>query len=283
MDSDSHIANTDLPAMPSNEQSGRSINDLLAACTFPDRTKREDSTCLICHEKTLGVNGSEIPTRLHCGHVLGLSCLTTRVLGGILHCPLCHAYIITTRVAERYPEKGPNVEYKAEWLIDWRSEFLGEWLGDDRIVDIKRAEELWDSLCTAILDYMETEFHRTDESVNELIEWLNCFAGPTLMEFLGFGNAYNFYSAFTHPQLQYQPEEWVRRKFHVPYQELVAHLQAMGPISNYWRTYLAFHHGPDMRLLEYRHRLERIDIDLSKRLIEVNSADAVRGRSIGRN
>ena len=67
--------------MPTIERS-EVITQLVTGCTFPkaaDLTDLTDHSCRICQEPSLEPHGAEIPIKLRCGHVLGMTCLTTWV------------------------------------------------------------------------------------------------------------------------------------------------------------------------------------------------------------
>ncbi|KAL8774353.1 MAG: hypothetical protein Q9209_001104 [Squamulea sp. 1 TL-2023] len=61
--------------------------DLRNICTFPAAKRLEDTTCHICLN---AFTESDEPTKLPCGHILGLACLTTWTTGRRYPtCPVC--------------------------------------------------------------------------------------------------------------------------------------------------------------------------------------------------
>ena len=95
--------------MPSNEHGAAIINCLFASgnLSFPAREELEDHTCYICQEDYMvGVAWDitqEIPVRIICGHVFGMTCLLRWTLNQIdedtyPHCPVCRNIYCYTRV-----------------------------------------------------------------------------------------------------------------------------------------------------------------------------------------
>ncbi|KAL8709870.1 MAG: hypothetical protein Q9220_005486 [cf. Caloplaca sp. 1 TL-2023] len=195
-----------------------------------------------------------------------MSCLITWVSGGSSQCPFCRSPIDTSREAREDQDERENIVVVATTLTDWSSRFLNEWLGADRILEIKRVESLWDTLCAALLDHMEAKSLSRDRPLSELIRTFALTEGPAALKLLGFGNAYNFISALTSPYLQYRLDNWILTACHEPYQELMGHLKAMGAPTVLWKTYLAFERGPDLRLTGYMTRLQLIETTYRKRV-----------------
>ncbi|CAO1605785.1 hypothetical protein XANCAGTX0491_009291 [Xanthoria calcicola] len=95
--------------MPSNEHGAAIINCLFASgnLSFPAREELEDHTCYICQEEyMIGVTWDitqEIPVRIICGHVFGMTCLLRWTLNQTdadtyPHCPVCRNIYCYTRV-----------------------------------------------------------------------------------------------------------------------------------------------------------------------------------------
>ncbi|KAL8670363.1 MAG: hypothetical protein Q9168_005090 [Polycauliona sp. 1 TL-2023] len=69
-------------------------------CTFPSTGELLDTRCHICFSDSLNPNadtGPEIPVRLRCGHVFGMTCLLMWINGsseGRGTCPLCRVVVM---------------------------------------------------------------------------------------------------------------------------------------------------------------------------------------------
>ena len=102
--------------MPSSSEERTELMDqLIANCTFPNPSKIKDRTCLICHEDSLSPNGGEPPIKLACGHILGLSCLSTWVFRQVEQrryrsptCPFCSAPLFSREESDRMARSNPN-------------------------------------------------------------------------------------------------------------------------------------------------------------------------------
>ena len=89
--------------MPNNNLA-KILRKLSQTCTFPSADELHDATCNICLNDSMGKHtqhGPEIPVRLQCGHVFGMTCLLTWASGGLPSrklCPCCRRPFLTMRV-----------------------------------------------------------------------------------------------------------------------------------------------------------------------------------------
>lgn len=257
--------------MLENEQCAELVNQVLSTCTFPDTAELEDQKCAICHDDSLGPNGTEKPAKLPCGHIVGVSCFMTWILKqiddgtGKSYCPFCTTSFLDLPTA-------PNHE-----LDRWIDLLAGHSLGNlgvfkhDDIRKIRRAEKLWDNLCSDILAYVEIGVSLTEIPLTFRTEEYLYGSGSVAEEFLSFGTVFHFtlQSKFELGRLRLRrlPKVILKR-----YDKLVEYLQADANRSVFtfmvldenrgdmytdetpWRAFDAYQ-GPN-HLPEYRRRLE---------------------------
>ncbi|KAL8837527.1 MAG: hypothetical protein Q9170_002486 [Blastenia crenularia] len=260
------------------EQSAEIVNTVLSTCTFPSATELDDYKCVICHEDSLGIDGTEKATKLSCGHVLGMSCLVTWTLKKVkdgsraLHCPFCSRCFLTTPLAlSRRESERQDLEKWIAFLAQWSPGGEPRNFEVEMIGNIRQAEELWNRLCNAVLESLELELTRSERGLRWRIEELICGAGVLVEQLLSFGNVYNFYVAYTYQN--YEPDVDTHQflpHFWEPYHELVAHLRTMGEPHMIWRVYQAFQ-SPPGQLAEYRLRLEHCRLLLSSQIEEARA------------
>lgn len=102
--------------MPNNNLA-KILRKLSQTCTFPTVDELHDTTCNICLNDSMQKNtqhGPEIPVKLPCGHVFGMTCLLTWASSSLPSrklCPCCRRRFLTTMVdtaAEGNPSGGTN-------------------------------------------------------------------------------------------------------------------------------------------------------------------------------
>ncbi|KAL8727066.1 MAG: hypothetical protein Q9166_006309 [cf. Caloplaca sp. 2 TL-2023] len=87
--------------MSTNTQYADIVNRLSTNCTFPAADEFDNHTCCICQENSLVRDGAEVPIKLGCGHVLGMSCILTWTFNQIdegnisPECPQCRTPFLT--------------------------------------------------------------------------------------------------------------------------------------------------------------------------------------------
>ena len=269
--------------MPTTEQVGNVVNGVLSFCTFPSPSELQDHKCYICLNDTLGPNRTEKPTKLRCGHVLGMSCLMTWALMKLkagctdLPCPFCResfsAVPATVVAPMRFQGLSDLEDSDSEDSDEWNPHLwvnsIQSWSPENRaemshrdICQIHRAEELWNIFCTAMLDFLDRKISDLEHSPSIAIMVFLYTHGPLVMDILSWGTVYNFHLART--RLGWRPErdEHLREQLREPYEHLLAHLQMMHVTDEKWRLFQAFQ-APNPQLVSYRDRLEQCRVKLA--------------------
>lgn len=264
--------------MLTTAQSAEIFNRILSACTFPGTTELEDHKCHICQEESLG-NGTEKATKLDCGHILGMACLMKWTLQKVnegsvaIPCPFCRMPFLTSpaMTSQRDISERDELDIWVENLARW-SPGEPESMSNLAISRIKRAEELWDRLCSTILDSIDRSIAPSEHGFTSQIENLLCGTTFVAQRILSFGNVYNFQVAYVAQgfRLDSTFHEYLGSCL-APYQELIAHLRTMGAPDEDWRVYQAFQ-SPSGQLVEYRRRLEDCRFRLSQQIEEARAA-----------
>ncbi|KAL8928324.1 MAG: hypothetical protein Q9172_001008 [Xanthocarpia lactea] len=181
---------------------------LITGCSYQKRNDVEDDTCHICQEASLGPDGSEIPCKLRCGHVLGMACLTNwafrqiEEVGNISpRCPFCRAPLLepekstASAIRKRDEDELANILLPA--LLTWTPGGEEQYDQTERAETwIQRAEKLWDDICKEILDDLDVFYEA--HSPGGAIEAFICGNAIMAERFLSFGNVFNFYQHFIH-------------------------------------------------------------------------------------
>ncbi|KAI4098044.1 MAG: hypothetical protein LQ339_006612 [Xanthoria mediterranea] len=263
------------------------ISKVIAASTFPDPARLEDSTCHLCQETSLVENGSETPIKLKCGHVFGMICL----LGwnfeefrrhSVPTCPVCRELLFERPVHPPATLEATTPDEDDEDLIDWIQE-LASWIpGDSVRVDedwISFAEQLWKEICDAMLDYIEGMEYFGSRSLSGEIEYFLYTLLPSIEGFLSYGTVYAFYLAYTRPG--YTVDTLIETQFKMPYRWLIRFLGKCTLDEASWRVYSAFK-GAESRVDEFRRRIERSRAVLSERVETGRRARRITGRRVAR-
>ncbi|KAI4240736.1 MAG: hypothetical protein L6R40_004981 [Gallowayella cf. fulva] len=200
--------------MSDNEARAQIVSDLYMTSEFPSVNELDDATCYICYKSLRG--GTELPIKLSCGHVFGMTCILTwtlnkREVGKAANCPICRtsysADMPDSEVEESEPadEETETTDEESEATETEDLSPLLDALADDmpgtdfRLDEeeerwVARAEELWEDLCYDILYSLDHP---------DLSE--GCYiAVPRFIyrevsqaeRILSFGTVYNFFQAY---------------------------------------------------------------------------------------
>ncbi len=251
-----------------NANYGKILGSLSTTCTFPCPGKLEDDTCHICLRESLKPYGDEVPTKLNCGHIFGLSCLLNWASSSLVegrtspNCPICRTPFLTEASCLQTPQQieienlsrvFSNVDLP---LVGNRrfSEEEEEWIG--------HAERLWVAFCGQLVDSLP-DLHLTG-----LAYFQNAPAAVSRFElcqtlaetFLSYEKVYNFYQAYSNQNPEFEQNIRLLRWWEnlhmecglwVPgaYAILTAHLDTAdaGLIRN-WRISRAFRGIPEEEL-----------------------------------
>lgn len=146
---------------------------LLEKFTIPTRTELGDeASCSICHNSFLAGETPEIPVKIPCGHVFGMSCIVqwlSRIDGNGDTCPICR------RRVHGEPSNDPNLaalEEERYWLDTLTQSTLRLTMGTARpLVGSRkewadRAEALWRTLCEDLIGSLD--------DINHAEDWICC-------------------------------------------------------------------------------------------------------------
>ncbi|KAI4222105.1 MAG: hypothetical protein L6R40_008602 [Gallowayella cf. fulva] len=259
--------------MPAIERS-EIVAQLITGCSYPRRSDVEDHTCHICLKSSLGPQGDEIPIKLRCGHILGMACLTTWAFRQIEEvgnnspgCPFCRASLLS-RESEEVSDLFISL---ASWTPGGGAQYEQDEDSADTWID--RAEKLWDDLCKAILDDLDT----IDVALGPgpAIEVFYCGSARLAEQFLSFGSVFNFFQHYI--RLGWRPlTDGIPRAFPGQYKKLTDHLKAfwrVGLDEDLWRVRQAWQR-PQNQLDMFRGRLERSRAELGKRVQQMRDGEA---------
>ena len=181
---------------------GRSeiMTQLIANCTFPRAADLEEHTCHICQEESLGRNGIETPIKLRCGHVLGMACLVTWTFQHVEGeealspgCPFCRAPLLSHAQGAGTPTDISDLEGALNLLANYSPGCVI--YVDERWV--RTAEELWENLCTRILDHLDShQIEFPDHLGNDIRAFLFIYA-PPVEKLLSFGTVQLLHGIYT--------------------------------------------------------------------------------------
>ncbi|KAL8903949.1 MAG: hypothetical protein Q9207_003596 [Kuettlingeria erythrocarpa] len=248
-----------------NAHFGKILGRLSTSCTFPCQGQLEDDICHICLRDSLKPCGDEVPTKLGCGHVFGLSCLLNWASGSLAegrtspNCPICRTPFLTEALCLQTPQQIETESLSRVFLnVDLPlvghprlSEDEEEWIGD--------AERLWVDFCGQLVDSL-LDLHLTglayfQDAPAAVSRFELC---QTLAEtFLSYEKVYNFYQAYSNPSPEFEQNIRLLRwweNLHVEcgltvpnaYGSLIAHLDtADAGLMRNWRISRAFRDTPD--------------------------------------
>ncbi|KAL8917326.1 MAG: hypothetical protein Q9208_007996 [Pyrenodesmia sp. 3 TL-2023] len=246
-----------------NENYGNILGRLSATCTFPTAGELEDDTCRICLRTSLKAQGDEVPTKLGCGHVFGMSCLLNWASTSLTECqtpptcPVCRAPFLTEGARLRSAHQTETESLSRLFLdVDVRE------VGNPRLSDaeeewILEAELLWIDFCRIIVD--PPGFFTGHYDIQDIPAAVSRFElCQTLAEtFLSYDKVYNFYQAYRHHDHEFEQSVRLLRWWEdlyrtgglvVPYAYdiLTAHLdRADAGLMRKWRVSQAFHVDPE--------------------------------------
>ena len=241
------------------------VNRLHATCTLPTAAEFQDRNCHICHEDTLVTNGSEVPVKLVCGHVFGMSCLMEWTLNqieagrAIVKCPLCRiAFLSAPQEASRATASRRDLQLSGVQTLseDW----------------FRQAERLWDICCSDVLEALE--IFPVGETAQENLEAIDEFFAkdiPAAESFLSFGSAYNFACS----QLPHRPDI-ERRDFttacshyynRLTFLDLLQHLVTGTGSLEEWRRFQVSQRST-RQLAENLRRMDHSRLKLAERVLQ---------------
>ncbi|KAI4189574.1 MAG: hypothetical protein L6R41_001370 [Letrouitia leprolyta] len=250
--------------MLDKEQYAELFNEVLSTCTFPRAAELDDHRCAFCQDDSLGPKGTEKPAKLPCGHFLGMSCLMIWILKQVddgsskTYCPFCaKSFLQLPAVPNRDLDK---------WIELLATDSPGNPCekGEEWIRKVRRAEELWNNLCSTILDYVELGISQTEIPLAARIEEYLYGRGQIAQEFLSFGSVFQFNLArSTYFDLFRTSFATLSTPIQCQYDELLTYLRDDANRSEFnievmdhmeWRVFDAYQ-SPN-HLPEYRRRLE---------------------------
>lgn len=251
-------------AMP-NENYGNILGRLSATCSFPTEGELEDDTCRICLRTSLKAQGDEVPTKLGCGHVFGMSCLLNWTSASFAQgqtsptCPVCRAPFLTEASRFRSAQQIETENLSRLFLdVDIRQ------VGNSRLSGaeegwIDEAERLWAVFCREIVDSLY-DLHRNGEDIlRDIPAAVSRFElCQTLAEtLLSYDKVYNFYQAYCHQDYEFEQNmrllRWWEDLFRIrglavpdTYGSLIAYLDtADAGLMRNWRVSRAFRKTQD--------------------------------------
>ncbi|MCJ1455996.1 hypothetical protein MMC28_006353 [Mycoblastus sanguinarius] len=133
--------------------------DQLQKCTTPKSSQLEDNVaCQICYKPFLTVGNAEIPIKLPCGHIFGVTCVLSWLgplpQNGPDACPLCRQPVfgdLEDEEAERHEKR-----FWLNQFDEWTPEG-GRGVGEQIEVGawMQRAEDLWTDFCEQLVQSIE--------------------------------------------------------------------------------------------------------------------------------
>ena len=204
------------------------LDRLQEKCSFPKASElKENVICTVCQDPFLSENAPEIPVRLPCGHIMGLSCLLQWLSPLSTErrrdtCPLCRRPVLGA-----LKEHERRLEVMRRYLPEFDAypenpDRLERMKDDAHVAWISRAEELWTNLCEELLILLE-EMQLPNE-------WLR--AGVPLVKIIiNFASVGNFVIAWAKASRFRQTREawWVielNRNCRRPFLALVNHVHS---------------------------------------------------------
>lgn len=198
--------------MPNNDY-GEILGRLSTTCTFPTAGELDDETCRICLRASLKAHGDEVPTKLGCGHVFGMSCLlnwaSTNLAEGQTSpaCPVCRTPFFTEASRLRSSQQ-IEADDLARLFLDVDVREVGNVrLSDDEEEWIAEAELLWGIFCERLVDSLyNLHIFNGQYSIQDLPAAVSCFKlCQTLAEtFLSYDKVHNFYQAYCHQDQEFE-------------------------------------------------------------------------------
>ncbi|KAL8825524.1 MAG: hypothetical protein Q9170_007759 [Blastenia crenularia] len=193
-----------------NEGYGNILARLSSTCTFPTEDELGDEeNCHICLRSSLQAHGGEVPTKLGCGHVFGMSCLLNWVSSSINiaegrtspTCPVCRTPFMNAeasppRSAEEIEREELSLLFSGLNVREVGTQTLSEpeqwWIG--------KAERLWTDFRKELVHSLYALYQLEGSSSDplDLPAAVSCFElCQTLAEaFVSYDRAYNFYHAY---------------------------------------------------------------------------------------